>query len=919
MKINLKKKVMLAVLAGGMLCANGAFATDPYLYYNSSGAWQTADALTSITNACTTGVGANLDSSDVGYTNQIITAYNASGSVNENVLTIDSGGVFSDNNLGIYGGYASGAAINNKINIRSGIFANPTDPGSGGTYTTTPTVNIYAGYGYNGVSGNISGNTININGGDFRLRYKSCIAAGMLELNSTDPKAGDVTGNKIFIDSGTFNFILQNGNTPEIVAGYVKGSGDENASKVSNNVIEIKGGTFISSGENDRGSIIAGKKDLRDGDSKKTSNPSCYVGGTSKENGNRVIVDGATFKGSAASVSNYNFLFAGGVANADKAVAQYNSVVIKNVNVVDNVKMTVWGGKVESHSTPSGVTTGNGNASYNYVEIHSGRYDEICGGYANGHDSVANNNEVHIYAGTIIDGNVDAGNAGSKDNSVANDNKLYIHGGEFGDGVKITVGSAQSMTGSSAEGNELFIEDGDFSGNNIFWGGAGMSAANNNKVYISGGTFGEGCRFLGGYSPYGSSSGNLLDLQTRIGGKAQMVMGFQEMKFVLPDNTGAAMLKTQSITYDNTTISVEVASGVTLNGGSTITLIEADTKTGDVSNLGPVLDGAGEISINGNNLILTMLQSYTGVGGNITGGSEDEQKAPVEGVAAAAVIVNASADLASGEGMKSLVAETAGGFTNTFGAFTAGSSKYKTGSHVDVDGWGVLVGAGTTKNWQDGSATTYGLFFEYGKGDFDTYNGDVHGDGDSENKGVGIMVRHKLTNNTYYEGNIRYGKQETEWSESDIGSYDTDSRYYGISVGMGHIFPAGKNEFDVYGRYSYGHVGACDATVKTSEYHFDSVKSHRVRLGAKYNFVQENNNAKPYIGLAWEHEFKGESKASISGVGEAPAPSMKGNTGIFEVGCDWNVSKKWTLGLGANAYIGKRKGWDGMARVFYNF
>ena len=40
---------------------------------------------------------------------------------------------------------------------------------------------------------------------------------------------------------------------------------------------------------------------------------------------------------------------------------------------------------------------------------------------------------------------------------------------------------------------------------------------------------------------------------------------------------------------------------------------------------------------------------------------------------------------------------------------------------------------------------------------------------------------------------------------------------------------------------------------------------------------------------------------------------------IFELGCDWDVSKKWTLGLGANAYIGKRKGWDGMARVFYNF
>ena len=114
-------------------------------------------------------------------------------------------------------------------------------------------------------------------------------------------------------------------------------------------------------------------------------------------------------------------------------------------------------------------------------------------------------------------------------------------------------------------------------------------------------------------------------------------------------------------------------------------------------------------------------------------------------------------------------------------------------------------------------------------------------------------------------------------------------------------------------------MGSSDARVGTKDYHFDSVKSHRVRIGGKYNFKQENSNAKPFVGLAWEHEFKGESKASITGVGEAPAPSMKGNTGIMEVGCDWNLGKKWTAGISADAYVGKRKGWDGMARIFYNF
>ena len=120
-------------------------------------------------------------------------------------------------------------------------------------------------------------------------------------------------------------------------------------------------------------------------------------------------------------------------------------------------------------------------------------------------------------------------------------------------------------------------------------------------------------------------------------------------------------------------------------------------------------------------------------------------------------------------------------------------------------------------------------------------------------------------------------------------------------------------------RYAYGHVGACDATLKDSEYHFESVKSHRVRTGVRYTFGQRETGFKPYIGAAWEHEFNGEAKASIAGIGEAPAPSVKGNTGIFELGFDWDDDSKWVVGLGANAYIGKRKGWDGMARVFYNF
>ena len=362
-------------------------------------------------------------------------------------------------------------------------------------------------------------------------------------------------------------------------------------------------------------------------------------------------------------------------------------------------------------------------------------------------------------------------------------NKVTVYGG-----ILNSVVSGGCSSTRNAENNHVLIKGGTISSTASIYGGyAGSALSNgnaiNNTVTIESGTFIDGFKLYGGYAS-GTSTGNELNLKIKMRGKASDVKFFQIMNFTLPSDitNNGVMLETASVTYDNTTIDVKAANGVTLKKDDKIYLIKADSGGGSISNdEATVLGGAGQISLVGYNLILTMLQDFS----TAKGGSEDQQKAPVEGMAAAMAIVNQSADLASGKGMESLLINTEGHKLDTFGAMSAGSSKYKTGSHVDVDGWGVIVGAGNTKKWDNGNATTYGLFFEYGKGDFDTYNGNVHGDGNSENKGVGIMIRHQLANNTYFEGNVRYGKQETEWSESELGGYETDSKYHGAMVGFG--------------------------------------------------------------------------------------------------------------------------------------
>ncbi len=877
---------------------------------------------------------------------------------NNNRLTIN-GGYFcsSDESVLIRSGSAGGAGSveGNTLKFTGGTFE-----GAG---------NLYAGY---SDSGNVKGNNTIISGG----RFPDFNFFGGYSASGDVGGTADSDANTVTITNGAFDSIkvyggktTDNGNVTGnkvVVSGGMIGSysniygGYSENGNANENKVEVKGGTFgegsyIYGGYSYSGNAEGNSVIIKDGTFKNGCNIlGCLGVGNAK--GNSVTIEGGTFGnlanltgGQSTSYSstnntlnlrikmsgthgcvdwfqNMNFTLPSNITNGDVmlktdclAVDYRGGTATVNVYAGEGMELDVG-------TVITLVDVSTGSISDNYIVGTIFGVDATLGDpgvYSTNTAKVTiDSTDTKTIKLTMLDfysdtwyGTTAGGFTRKKAEAVAEGGILNVDGADTSfAGTKFFYGGYSNGEGIEVKNNTVKVTGGEFGpGKDIYGGYSESGPANSNTVNIEGGTFNDGYKLYGGVGT--ASSGNTLNLKIKMGGKAAEVGCFQIMNFTLPSEmqNGDVMLKAETVTFDNTKISVDATNAVKLKTGDVITLIDADNVQG-AWEAGEIVGAAGAIAQDSNKLTFTI-----GGGGHDDDEDKDKDKAPVEGIAAAVQTVNMSADLASGEGMKSLVAETVGGVTNTFGALSKGQSKYKTGSHVDVDGWGVIVGAGKTKEWKDGSTTTYGLFFEYGKGDFDTYNGDVHGDGNSENKGVGIMARHKLTNNTYYEGNIRYGKQETEWGQSDIGSYDTDSRYYGISVGVGHIYPVGKNEIDFYGRYTYGHVGTCDATVGTSEYHFDSVKSHRVRVGGKYNFKQKNSNAKPYVGLAWEHEFKGEAKASISGVGEAPAPSMKGNTGILEVGCDWNVSKKWTLGLGANAYMGKRKGWDGMARVFYNF
>ena len=101
--------------------------------------------------------------------------------------------------------------------------------------------------------------------------------------------------------------------------------------------------------------------------------------------------------------------------------------------------------------------------------------------------------------------------------------------------------------------------------------------------------------------------------------------------------------------------------------------------------------------------------------------------------------------------------------------------------------------------------------------------------------------------------------------------------------------------------------------------HFEAVNSHRTRLGGRLSCAL-NEYITPYIGAAWDYEFDGKAKSVVAGEG-APAPSLKGSTGVGELGLSWQPSAESAVSIdaGIQGYTGMREGVSGSLQFKYEF
>ena len=151
--------------------------------------------------------------------------------------------------------------------------------------------------------------------------------------------------------------------------------------------------------------------------------------------------------------------------------------------------------------------------------------------------------------------------------------------------------------------------------------------------------------------------------------------------------------------------------------------------------------------------------------------------------------------------------------------------------------------------------------------------------------------------------------------------FESSAIYYGSHLGAGHVWNLNKNfSLDVHGKYFWTHVAGDSLSLTTGDsFKLKATNSHRLRAGGRLAYAV-NEQFSPYLGAAWEHEFDGRSRGTISGL-KIPEASLKGNTGIGELGFNLRPSREVPLfvDLGVQGYVGKREGVTGSLKVRWEF
>ena len=659
--------------------------------------------------------------------------------------------------------------------------------------------------------------------------------------------------------------------------------------------------------------------------------------------------------GNTFNASNYTVTIEGGNLNA-----VYGAYAMVHAMDASNNTVTVQNGTINNLI---GAYTKTGNANNNTVIVAGGTIDTIRGGLSQ--IQSANGNIVTINGNPTITGGV----YGADASTTASDNTVNINGGTITGpvvgGYTVNNGSASNniinitsgkiytsvsggkTTSGNATGNVVNIAGGTLT-NTIISGGVSTSGdTTNNTVNILAANTLKTLK--GGSTGTGTSSGNTINFAAKDVTITDNIYSAQNINFYLPSNIAANdtmvnVTGNSQTTLSNVTVGAAALSGVSLNKGDSVTLLHNANGFDGTAAITTLTTAPTATSLTlDTSYKLDITQSTNDITATVTDKTEsstessmERAKSLVETRAATTTFINAGADMLSSQGFmqaaNAVALEAAEQTTSgaagmpsvsTFTPFAAigGSSlRAESGSYVDTKGFGLNVGFAREIATPQGKLL-FGPVVEYGGGNYDSYLEDAagtHGEGKAHYFGVGLMARQVNHDGLYYEGSLRGGRVNSDYKSTmdTLGKvdYDSSSNYFAAHLGVGKAFSIGNgNTLDGYLKYFYSHQAGDTTTIHIENAadergSFSSVDSHRLRIGARLTHKVNDKNSF-YGGLAYQYEFGGEARAHFSSGGNVPSPSVKGGSGMLELG--WQVKPgetPLTLDLGLTGWAGKQRG-----------
>ena len=862
--------------------------------------------------------------------NKTVYGGEADGNTENNHVTIDANSTVKES---VFGGYSfKGDSKNNEVtincgsvvtgNVAGGVALKGNSEGNTVSIIKSSAANVYGGKGDTSSKENnveISDSTIkkNVYGG-----YADNDKNGSAEKNKVTISAGSKVSEDIYGGYATHN---TNENKVSITNGAEVGQnvfgGYSLKADSKNNEVTINGGSVVTA--NVAGGVtVKGSSEGNTVRIIKSSAANVFGGkGDTSSKGNSVEISEGTIS---------NSVYGGYADNDNNSSAEKNNVTI---SAGSKVSGSIYGGYANHNANENKVSFSN------VAEVG----ESVFGGYSLKADS--KNNEVTIEGVGVVKAYVAGGVALA---GISEGNKVNIAHSS----VNVNVYGGYSFKGNSLD-NTVTI-DNSIVNENVYGGytesdGAISEKIQNNKVIFKNGAKIKGDVY-GGYDKLNKA--NITNNTLEVVGKdneAKGIQNFDKLNFFITKDLIAndTMLKvTDTALINNAEIKAGVELGTKLNENDKINLITAGALKAENITTGTLTDGLINIDKgikvaigpDGNKLVGVINGTTPPGGGGTTppggggttppggGGTtpgagslyaDADAKSPVETQSAALTMLNLGHDLLTTAGYENAALAVDGeeeGSVNPFITMSANNQKLDTGSHVDLKAWNMNLGFAKKINNNSGKLIIVPVI-EYGRGSYDSYldNG-THGDGDAHFWGAGLMAKQLNDDGLYYEGSLRAGRMSTDYQSAVAGGikYDSDVTYYAAHLGMGKVVQLNdKDTLDYYGKLFYTRQQCDKVTVGTgATYDFDATTSLRTRLGARYTHQLSEKNAF-YAGLAWQHEFDGESNAIVAttlGSASAPAPSMKGDTGIMELGWRVNNSDKFELGLGVNSSVGKQKG-----------